>query len=286
MWQTGKSLNFSADGEHILALNQAAVGNQIQSVANGTVTRPAYSWVGSTNTGFYYDETDTYIGVTLSGVFNHLIGATGMTGMVDRGASIGWGPGSATSGPAYGFFSDPNTGMFSPATDIIEFATGGDIALRLDASAVTSGYTPSIITNDTGMAVGHNSASRTLTLTTGSTTRVTIAGNGDFVEIDSALVYEPGATTNLTSDNQAVTIGAKSYLKISSNDATPANRTFTLSNGVRTGQILIIQCVAGAAQLQDLGNVEINAVMDFGVEDTLSLIWDGGDWVETGRSNN
>lgn len=93
-------------------------------------------------------------------------------------------------------------------------------------------------------------------------------------------------TANLTADNQLITVGDISVIKLNSNNATAANRTFTLSSGLVDGHILTIYQVAGAAQLNDTGNVNIAGVFNLGLDDSIQLIWTGTKWIQTARSNN
>jgi hypothetical protein len=86
-----------------------------------------------------------------------------------------------------------------------------------------------------------------------------------------------------------VTVANKTYLRISSNDANPANRKVVLTNGLTTGQMLIIQCVGGSFRLEDADtNLELQGTANYNLatDDTISLIWDGGEWVELHRSDN
>lgn len=93
-------------------------------------------------------------------------------------------------------------------------------------------------------------------------------------------------TVNLTSDNQLITIGDTSAIKIVSNNTTAANRTFTISNGLADGHVITIYVVIGAAQLNDSGNVNIAGVFNFGVDDSIQLMWIGTKWIQIARSNN
>ena len=194
-------------------------------------------------------------------------------------------PDGSLAAPSYTFSSSNKTGICMPTVGQLVMVTGNQNALLLDATAVTSAYVPSIITDNTGMAVGHNSSIRDLTLNTASTPRVTIAGNGNYTEINSALAYDPAAIVNLTADNQAVTVGARSYLRVSSNTATATDRTFTISNGVQLGHVLVITCTSNACELQSSANVVLTNTMTFNTNDFLHLIWNGVDWVEIGRSS-
>ncbi len=94
-------------------------------------------------------------------------------------------------------------------------------------------------------------------------------------------------TVNLTADNQIITVGDISVIKLNSNNATAANRTFTLSNGLVEGHKLIIYVILGAAQLLDnTSNVNIAGNFNFGLEDSIQLIWTGTKWIQIARSNN
>jgi hypothetical protein len=121
--------------------------------------------------------------------------------------------------------------------------------------------------------------------------QVNIAAAG-YTEFSTSVVYDPGSIVNVTADGQAVTVGARSYIQFTSNDI-PANRTIILSNGLRVGQVLILQVMdqvsLNGIELVDafIGNSpKLNGNWQ-GLEfDTLSLIWDGVQWIETSRSNN
>ncbi|MEC3874786.1 hypothetical protein [Chryseobacterium salviniae] len=93
-------------------------------------------------------------------------------------------------------------------------------------------------------------------------------------------------TVNLTADNQLITVGDASHIKLNSNNTTAANRTFTISNGLADGQIVTIYTIAGAAQLADTGNVNIAGTFNIGLEDVIQLIWTGSKWLQISRSNN
>ncbi len=90
------------------------------------------------------------------------------------------------------------------------------------------------------------------------------------------------ATTNLAVAN-------RSYVQVSSN-AAPASRAVTIANGAENGQVLVVQCTAtgvNGVRLSDGGNINIStATYDMLEDDTITLIWDGDEWIETARSNN
>lgn len=96
---------------------------------------------------------------------------------------------------------------------------------------------------------------------------------------------------NLTADDQDVGALSGSVLFLTSDDSTPANRTFTLPNPASTGQILVIywRDVTDSAQLANAGNVAISANWEPGLNDTIVLLGVKDAftrWVELARSNN
>jgi hypothetical protein len=131
MWRNAKNLIFATDGESILSLNQNAVGNQVQAVPTGSEGRPAYTWLDDTQTGFFYDATGTYIGLTVAGTRRALFDTFGVTSGIVGGPTIKWSAGTAAS-PTYGFFADSETGMYSPSIDQISFVTSGSDRVRID----------------------------------------------------------------------------------------------------------------------------------------------------------
>ena len=113
----------------------------------------------------------------------------------------------------------------------------------------------------------------------------TVAPNTD-LDIDGGLTIRASTTVSLTSDNQAVTVGNQSFLILSSNNGTATSRTFTISDGLQSGQILVILLILNSAELKDTGNCNLASTYALGVGDTITLMWNGSTWYETLRSNN
>ncbi len=108
------------------------------------------------------------------------------------------------------------------------------------------------------------------------------------LDVDGAIGARPGTST--ITANTTVTVGNRSYLRIT-HDATAATYTISLSSGSQDGQILIVQCESLDAthqfQFTDGGNLELAGnFVPSSSHSTLSLIWDGAGWAETGRSSN
>lgn len=97
-------------------------------------------------------------------------------------------------------------------------------------------------------------------------------------------------TVDITADDQAVTVNDKSYVKFTSDSATSTSRTIVLGDGGMEGQVLTLQwaedAATGAGEIADGTNTQLAGTWTPDINDTLSLIWDGTDWIETARSNN
>lgn len=102
-------------------------------------------------------------------------------------------------------------------------------------------------------------------------------------------------SATLTADDQVLSPAGRTYVLLDSDDATATNRTLVLGDGSEAGHALILQFVAASNAMELLddgatdgggGNVRLSADWTPGQYDSLSLIFDGTDWIETGRSNN
>jgi hypothetical protein len=109
------------------------------------------------------------------------------------------------------------------------------------------------------------------------------------VDVNGAIAVAPAAATAV-SGNALVTVGNRSFLKISSSVLAP-NATVTLTNGIADGQILIVKITASGnngVRFANAGNMSVaNAAFTLGNNDVINFIWDASSttWVETGRSN-
>lgn len=96
-------------------------------------------------------------------------------------------------------------------------------------------------------------------------------------------------TAVLSADDQAVAVGDGTTVDLSSDNTTAANRTFTLSNPVSSGQqVTLVFTSAGSttAQLADSGNVRLSAAWEPLIADTLTLKALGAVWYEVARADN
>jgi hypothetical protein len=122
-------------------------------------------------------------------------------------------------------------------------------------------------------------------------TVLTSVSNEGSVSVGGHIAATPGTPATVAADNTAITVGAKSFLRITSN-GTPANRTITLSNGLTDGQILVIRVSGGGTaangiELADAGNLVLTGTAQLTDGSTIVLIWDSAtSWFELMRSIN
>lgn len=122
---------------------------------------------------------------------------------------------------------------------------------------------------------------------------------GPYWEMTDYPLRSPGVTltqrtATLESDDETVSVDSPyaSYMVLSSDSATAADRTFTLSPGSGAGHRLLLQfdsTGSGACQMEDGAAISGGALRltdDWtpAGDETLSLIFDGADWIETGRT--
>lgn len=116
------------------------------------------------------------------------------------------------------------------------------------------------------------------------------------IKFTSGVISKAFISVNLTADDTNIT-PTTSALNLSSNDVTPASRTFTLSQCANAGQELdiIFSDATDAAQYEDdsangsgSGNARLEGNWEpASPDETLSLRCDASaiDWIETGRTN-
>jgi hypothetical protein len=142
-----------------------------------------------------------------------------------------------------------------------------------------------------------NGADYFMGVATDETTFIISVNNGSGqtgFEFVGAIATSP-STASLTADNQTVICTNKSYIQLSSNSATASQRTFVLTPTVAAmnGQILTLEWTGtNAGEIADDssniggGNTRLSAVWTPTQYDTLTLRFNGTDWVEMSRSTN
>jgi len=181
-------------------------------------------------------------------------------------------------------FTGQNSGTATGKTGDVYVYTGdqtnsGDTGfITIETGTPTSGSSGEILIRTRNATV--NSGDIRLVVGDGTSQSGTIQNDGRVVDI-------PANTVNLTADDQVVTI-TRSVHAINSDNATAANRTFTISNGQVNGQrlTLLFTDPTDAAELIDTGNAALSADWVPNLNDSLSLVWFGSVWIETSRSSN
>jgi hypothetical protein len=111
------------------------------------------------------------------------------------------------------------------------------------------------------------------------------------LDVDGGVSVRPG-TVSVTADNQAITVGNRSFIRLTSN-STPTNRTITLSNGLQDGQLLFIRVdgsgtAGNGVEIADSGSCNLSGIAQLIDSSVIQLIWDGSasKWFEVTRSLN
>jgi hypothetical protein len=170
--------------------------------------------------------------------------------------------------------------------------------------------TPWLITGNSGTTAISNFLgtidSIDMVIKTNNTTRMKVSANGGNVgignitpsvklDVDGALALRNTlSATTISSDNFIVTVGNRSYIQVSSNTTDFNNRDFSLTQGSTPGQILVIEFIGsnyarmtnGSTVSGGTGFLKLAGDRVFGSNSTISLIWNGIDWIETSSNIN
>jgi hypothetical protein len=109
--------------------------------------------------------------------------------------------------------------------------------------------------------------------------------------VNGAVTFVQDFSNTINAASVTITVGNRTFFRVNS-DAAPASRKLALTNGLFTGQILIVQCIATGGvngfRIEDAdGNIDITgATFNMLNNDTITFIWDGNEWVELHRSDN
>lgn len=115
--------------------------------------------------------------------------------------------------------------------------------------------------------------------------------------VNGGLAAIPSASVAVTSDNQIITVGNRSYIQLTSNSATYTNRNITFTDGLHQGQMLAVEYAANDNNLIMIengvllsdGTGVINCVSNSivlgnaeGYYKVARFIWNGTDWLQEG----
>src|SRR3990167_3276918 len=169
---------------------------------------------------------------------------------------------------------------------------GGDGRIKLTDSGNGGLFYLLTFGNEDAAHTSISNGTAGLTLTSGTAGHQTNWLAKSFIA-SGTLVLTPSSTVNLTADDQVVTVLSLGNIPLSSDNGVSTAITFVLTQGVQAGHILILEWTGtNAGELVDDfavsggGNGRLSATWTPTQYDTLSLIWNGTDWIETGRSAN
>lgn len=105
------------------------------------------------------------------------------------------------------------------------------------------------------------------------------------MDVNGGLTIRRPGNVNVVVGTSTVTVGDNSYMRVVSTGAS----TINLSNGLATGQMLLIESGGGTITVSDnaaVSNCNLAANRSLGTNDVLTLIWNGADWIEVSFTNN
>ena len=169
----------------------------------------------------------------------------------------------------------------------------------------TNGASATTIDSGTGaINIGNGAQARTVRLGTGAavqtvvigensnaTSAVTInAGRTGNINLSGPLVVTPNSGIAVPVGGIAATDLTRGYLRISgSGGAIDITANPQVADGT-DGQMITIECTSGAntVKFDDGNGLQLTSGVSFtmGANDILTLVYDGTDWIETGRRNN
>lgn len=114
------------------------------------------------------------------------------------------------------------------------------------------------------------------------------------LDVNGAIVLQPLSTVTLTAASTTVTVGNSSYIRVSSDNSTAANRLLVLPKSTSAGHLLTIEFVGATNKCQIVddaaqgsgGNMRLSSTFDMDEYDIIRLISNGTDWIEISRSVN
>ena len=187
----------------------------------GAVTTPSHTFNGDLNTGMYSSGADTLdfatggtnrLSISSAGVLT--LGTSGLIANV-----LG-----AVGAPSYSFTGDTNTGIWSSASDTLNFSTAGSERMRIESDGRIKGssaiHRNLSTTQDTTSLTSEYIESGIVTVTPTNSLNTTISGTsnarfirvGRVVHVTGSLTFSVTSTSALAQINLPVPIASSSNL--------------------------------------------------------------------------
>ena len=271
------------------------------SVANNSQSSPGVVAAGGSNNnkvwktnnagapGWRNDSSATYTtgtGITFSGTaINSVWTQSGNNIFNNNTANVGIG----TVSPQNLLTIGPNPFPAFNSNELLQLAKTGDAYM-----VVRDGTSTFLFGSTSGLPFVGTQSNHPISFRTNNTekVRVTATGNvgigtttpGTRLELNGAITYTP--STNPVS-TPTMTPGNNGFIKLT--PAAPVTITGFSGSGATSGQMVIIENTSASLVTINTGTgVRLNFGVGYvmGSLDTLTLIFDGNNWIEIGRSDN
>ena len=188
-------------------------------------------------------------------------------------------------------------GSLSLTSHSYSTVSGWNDALFLDAGTPASGglilSAPGSGAPMTFYTGGRTSSNVRMTITSGGKVGIGNITPSVHMDVDGGLsIRSSGSTVSISGAGSVISVSDRSYIRITSTGAN--TMTNPLTQGLVQGQVLVIEFAGSTnsatftddAALSGGGNIRLNGNFTMNQYDSLTLIWNGTDWVETARSSN
>lgn len=273
--------------------NTTGVGNTLIGASAGTaLNSSANTMVGvaagiATTTGGSNTFVGTSTGVdNVTGSSNAFFGSNaGVNSTASNNTFLGAAAGFNTSSGGGNVFVGQQAGDANITGSGLTLVGQGADVIGTVANAGAIGQNAAVSASNSmvlGSINGVNGATASTNVGVGTTAPLTS------MDIAGGLTIRRPANIPLVAGANNITVGNNSYLRLSSATGVAAT-TVTLSDGLVTGQMLIIEgtgILGNGFTIADNNNTNLGSDAAMNIQDSLTLIWNGSDWLEIARSTN